>query len=76
MTITEKIEKALESVRPGLQMDGGDVRFAGFDEATGELDIALLGMCTHCAMSQYTVEGIAEAVKKEVPEVKKVRLAN
>lgn len=71
--IVEKILAALETVRPGLQMDGGDVEFVGFDEVTGVVQVRMVGMCAHCPMSQYTLkQGIEEEVKKAVPEVTEV----
>jgi Fe-S cluster biogenesis protein NfuA len=69
----EKILKALEDVRPSLQMDGGDVEFVGFDQDSGVLTVRLMGMCSHCPMSQITLkQGIEEHVKTLVPEVKSV----
>lgn len=70
----EKIKKALDKVRPSLQMDGGDVQFVNWNEATGIVEVSLLGMCTHCPMSQVTLkQGIEVEVQKEAPEVKEVR---
>lgn len=70
----EKIKKALEKVRPSLQMDGGDVQFVNWNEATGIVEVSLLGMCTHCPMSQITLkQGIEAEVKAEVPEVIEVK---
>lgn len=69
----DKIEKALDKIRPSLQADGGDVEFVGFDEKTGIVKVRLVGMCAHCPMSQITLkQGIEEEVKKEVPGVKEV----
>jgi Fe-S cluster biogenesis protein NfuA len=69
-----KIKKALEKIRPHLQMDGGDVEFISFDEKTGVLVVKLQGACAGCPMSQITLqEGIAKTVKEEIPEVKEVR---
>lgn len=71
--IEQKIKKSLESVRPSLQADGGDVEFVGFDEENGTANLRLVGMCSHCPMAQATLEqGIGEVLKKEVPEVKNV----
>jgi len=70
----EKIKSALEKVRPSLQMDGGDVHFVNWNENTGIVEVSLLGMCTHCPMSQVTLkQGIEVEIKKEVPEVVEVR---
>lgn len=69
----EKIQKALDKVRPMLQADGGDVEFAKFDEKTGILYVQMLGMCAGCPMAQMTIkEGIEKVIVKEIPEVKSV----
>lgn len=69
----EKIKKALEKVRPGLQADGGDVQFVEWDEKSGVVKVQLLGMCHSCPMSQITLkQGIEVELKKEVPEIKEV----
>jgi Fe-S cluster biogenesis protein NfuA len=71
--IEEKIKKSLESIRPSLQADGGDIEFVNFDEKKGVVKVSLVGMCAHCPMSQYTLkEGVEAILKKEVPEVKSV----
>lgn len=69
----KKIQKALEKIRPNLQADGGDVSFVSWDEKTGQVEVALSGMCVGCPMAQVTLkEGIEKALKQEVPEVKSV----
>lgn len=71
--IEERIKNSLESIRPSLQADGGDVEFVSFNAKTGTAKVNLVGHCAHCPMSQYTLkEGIEAIVKKEVPEVKQV----
>ncbi|MBI3135871.1 MAG: NifU family protein [Bacteroidetes bacterium] len=68
----EKIEIALQSIRPFLQRDGGDVELV---EVTKEnvVRVRLLGACESCAMSSMTLRaGIEEAVKNAIPEVKSV----
>ncbi|MBU4216824.1 NifU family protein [Candidatus Parcubacteria bacterium] len=70
----EKIKQALEIVRPSLQMDGGDVQFVNWNEKTGILEVALMGMCTTCPMSQITLkQGIEVEVQKLAPEVLEVK---
>lgn len=70
----EKIKKVLETVRPSLQMDGGDVNFVDFDAKSGVLKVELMGHCAHCPMSSITLkQGIEEEIKKIVPEVKEVK---
>lgn len=71
--IEEKIKASLETIRPNLQADGGDIEFVGFDEKTGVVKVKMLGMCAGCPMMQMTLkEGVEAIVKKEVPEVKEV----
>jgi Fe-S cluster biogenesis protein NfuA len=68
----EKIEAALNKVRPQLRLDGGDVQLveAGAD---GVVKVKLTGACGGCPMSQLTLKmGIERILKKEVPEVKEV----
>ena len=68
----EKIEAALNKVRPQLRMDGGDVELVDVG-ADGVVKVRLTGACGGCPMSQMTLKmGIERQVKKEVPEVKSV----
>jgi Fe-S cluster biogenesis protein NfuA len=68
-----KVEKALAKVRPMLAMDGGGVELIDVDEATGIVKVKLTGACGCCAMAQMTLKsGVEQALKKEVPGVKKV----
>jgi Fe-S cluster biogenesis protein NfuA len=68
----EKVEQALNKVRPALQADGGDVELLDVSEA-GVVKVRLKGACGGCPMSQLTLKmGIERILKKEVPEVKSV----
>ena len=72
-TTEDKIKKVLEKIRPSLQIDGGDVKFIGWDEKDGIVEVSLVGMCAHCPMSEITLkQGIEETLKKEISEVKEV----
>lgn len=68
----EKVEKALNEVRPSLQADGGDVELV--DVTTdGVVKVRLTGSCGGCPMSQMTLKGgIEHHLKKTVPGVKLV----
>jgi Fe-S cluster biogenesis protein NfuA len=67
----EKIEQALNKIRPALQADGGDVEFVGVEN--GIVKVRLTGACGGCPMSQMTLKmGIERHLRKEVPEVKSV----
>jgi len=69
----EKIIKQLEKIRPHLQMDGGDVQFVSYDDASGVLSVKLQGACAGCPMSQITLQqGITKTIQEEIPEVKSV----
>lgn len=70
----EKVEKALQTIRPALQADGGDVELV--DVIDGIVKVRLKGSCSGCPMSQLTLtRGVEAAIKKAVPEVKKVEAA-
>jgi len=68
----EKVEKALEKVRPMLQADGGNVELVEVT-ADGVVKLKLKGACGCCPMSQMTLKmGIEKILKQEVPEIKEV----
>ena len=68
----EKIEKALDKVRPMLAADGGDVELVEVT-ADGIVKLKLKGSCGCCPMSSMTLKmGIERILKQEVPEVKEV----
>ena len=67
----EKVEAALNKVRPTLIADGGNVELVEVKE--GIVKVRLTGACGGCPMSQMTLKmGIERLLKKEVPEVKEV----
>jgi Fe-S cluster biogenesis protein NfuA len=68
----EKVEKALQKVRPHLQADGGDVELVDVT-ADGIVKVRLKGACGSCPMAQMTMQqGIVRILKQEVPEIKSV----
>ena len=70
--LKEKVENALNKVRPSLQADGGDVELVDVDEK-GVVKVRLQGSCAGCPMSQMTLKmGIEKILKQNVPEVEKV----
>ena len=74
--LTEKIDSALDSIRPYLETDGGNVKIL---EVTDDLTVKLelLGACGTCPMSTMTLKaGVEEAIKKVVPEIKSVEAVN
>ncbi len=70
----EKVQKALNKIRPMLQADGGDVELV--DVQDGVVKVRLQGACAGCPMSQMTLKnGIEKMLKKEIPEIKSVESA-
>ena len=67
----EKVEAALNEIRPGLQADGGDVELVDIED--GVVKVRLKGACAGCPMSQMTLAfGIERVLKERIPEEKKV----
>ena len=70
--LKQRIEDALDKVRPSLQADGGDVQLVDVD-AEGVVKVKLTGACGGCPMSRMTLKmGIEKILKQNVPEVKSV----
>ncbi|MFA5116341.1 MAG: NifU family protein [Candidatus Omnitrophota bacterium] len=68
----DKVEQALNKVRPMLMADGGNVTLVDVS-ADGVVKLKLTGSCGCCPMSQMTLKnGIEKILKEEVPQVKKV----
>jgi len=70
--LADKVNTAIDSVRPYLQADGGDVKFVEItDDMT--VKVKLTGACGSCPFSQMTLKaGIEQTVKEKVPEIKEV----
>ncbi len=69
----EEVEKALDTIRPALQNDGGDVELVDVNEETGTVKVKLTGACGSCPMSQLTLRmGVERVLKEQVPAVKEV----
>ncbi|MDR2192207.1 MAG: NifU family protein [Endomicrobium sp.] len=73
MSLKEKVEEALNSVRPGLEADGGNVELIDVSE-DGIVKVKLVGACGSCPMAAMTLQyGVTNAIKQAVPEVKEVQ---
>jgi Fe-S cluster biogenesis protein NfuA len=67
----EKVESALNQIRPALQADGGDVQL--IDISQGVITLRLTGACGGCPMAAMTLRrGIEQVLKERVPEVREV----
>ena len=72
----DRVEKALDSIRPYLKTDGGDVKVLEVSEEM-VVKLELIGACGSCPMSTMTMKaGIEQAIIKEVPEIKEVTAIN
>jgi len=67
----EKVEAALEQIRPALQADGGDIELV--DVTDGIVKVKLTGACGGCPMSAMTLQnGVERILKEAIPEIKEV----
>jgi Fe-S cluster biogenesis protein NfuA len=68
----EQVLKSLESMRPYLQADSGDVELIEISE-DGIVKVKLTGACSVCPMSIMTLRaGIERALMREIPGVRRV----
>lgn len=68
----ERVEAALDKIRPALQADGGDVELVEVTDE-GVVKVRLVGACRGCPMSQITLaNGVERVLKEEIPEVVRV----
>ena len=74
--LTQKIETSLNSIRPYLEADGGNVRI---NDITPDNVVRLefVGACGNCRMSAMTFKaGVEAAIRRDVPEIKSVEVIN
>jgi len=68
----EKVQKAIDLIRPNLQADGGDVELIDVS-SDGIVKVKLTGACHGCPMAQMTLKaGIEKVIKTQVPDIKEV----
>ena len=73
LSVTERVTKVLEKIRPYLQADGGDISLISVNETTGLVEVSLRGACGNCPSSQMTLKGgVERMIRAEVPEIKQV----
>jgi Fe-S cluster biogenesis protein NfuA len=76
MSLVDRVEAALDTIRPYLEADGGNV---SVEEITADnvVKLKMLGSCGSCPMSIMTLKaGIEQAIMKAVPEVTAVEALN
>ena len=70
-TIEDRVQKAIQELRPNLQADGGDIELLGVEK--GVVKVKLKGACAGCPMSTMTIQwGVENFLKKKIPEIVKV----
>ncbi len=74
--LIDRVEKALDTIRPYLEADGGNVKIVEITE-DNILKLELTGTCSSCPMSTMTLKaGVEEAIKRDIPEIIKVVAVN
>jgi Fe-S cluster biogenesis protein NfuA len=74
--LTRKIEASLDSIRPYLEADGGNVKV---NHVTDDniVKLEFVGACGNCRMSTMTFKaGVEAAIKRDVPEIKSIEVIN
>ena len=74
--LLERINQALESVRPHLKVDGGDIEVV---DVTDDMHVQIkwMGNCESCSMSTMTLRaGVEQAIINKIPEIKGVVALN
>jgi len=75
-TLYQQVDSALESIRPHLAVDGGNIELV---EITQDFTakVKWLGNCEFCSMSIMTMKaGVEEAIKSKVPQIQKIEAIN
>jgi len=69
--LMEKVEKSLDTIRPALMADGGNVELVAVED--GIVKVRLQGACGTCPSALMTLkQGIEVRVKEDIPEIKEV----
>lgn len=70
--LNDKVEVALEEIRPFLKNDGGDIELLSIDDDK-HVRVRLLGACIDCTVNQMTLKtGVEMTIKKHVPQIESV----
>lgn len=74
--LAKRVDDVLETMRPFLNADGGNVELVDIKEDK-IVTLRLLGACSNCQMSHMTMKaGIEEGIKKAIPEIQSVIAIN
>ena len=67
----EKINEIIDSVRPYINMDGGDIKYIKYENNI--VYVTIIGACIGCAFLDVTIKnGLLETLKAEIPEIEDV----
>ena len=70
-SMKEEVEEVLETLRPMLMQDGGNVELVDIED--GVVRVRLVGACSSCSSSTMTLKmGIENRLKEEIPEIEDV----
>lgn len=70
--LTQKVETALEEIRPFLQSDGGDIKLLSIEDDK-VVKVQLEGACVGCSVNQMTLKsGVEMTIKKHAPQIQQV----
>jgi Fe-S cluster biogenesis protein NfuA len=71
-TFDQQVKEVIQSIRPMLQNDGGDIELVGIDE-DNTVKVRLQGACKGCPGAQMTLKmGVERLLKERLPDVKEV----
>ena len=70
--LQDKVEQALDEIRPFLQSDGGNIKLLSIDDES-IVKVQLEGACTGCSVNQMTLKnGVEATIKKYAPQITEV----
>ena len=70
--LQNKVEKALDEIRPFLENDGGDIKLVGIEDGK-VVKVELQGACVSCSVNQMTLKsGVEMTIKKHAPQIEQV----
>ncbi len=70
--LKQKVEDALEEIRPFLQSDGGDITLLSIEDEK-VVRVQLQGACVGCSVNQMTLKsGVEMTIKKHAPQIEEV----
>lgn len=76
LELAEKVEASLNSIRPYLKADGGDVQIKEISD-DHIVRLEFVGACGNCSMSTMTFKaGVEAAIKRDVPQIKAIEVIN